>query len=217
MMLFADGIQVVISVVVLIIGFIGWLMQIAGQQNQPKQQARRPRPPRPNAGGPQAGGGDRLRDEIEVFLNEVSDRPDGGPKERPARPRPAAFNDEIAIEVIEEEPTPRPAPKRKPGRPAEKREHLHSELEDRHLKKMERSEFDDVKRHVGEYMPHSESSRAESAFGDQPMTGVRKETFRSSLAPQTSADIRAVFEDPTRVREAIVVSEILQKPRVLRR
>jgi hypothetical protein len=56
----------VISVAILIIGFLGWIrQQIAQHQPPPAPPPRPPRPPR---------GEDRVQDEIEIFLQEVGSR-----------------------------------------------------------------------------------------------------------------------------------------------
>ncbi len=83
----AVGVETLISIAVLLMGVVGWIVQMA-QQGKAQQAARRP-----NAGNQNAGGGDeKLRDEIDSFLQDVAGR---RKKDRPAvagndRPQPAA-------------------------------------------------------------------------------------------------------------------------------
>lgn len=103
----ANGaIEAAISIAVLVIAFIGWLVQIVGQAKgtQPKAPNGRPaagqRPARAE-GKPQRPRDDRLQSEIDSFLREVST----GKKTREKKGK-----EEVAVEVIplsEEAPPPR--------------------------------------------------------------------------------------------------------------
>ncbi|MCH7870604.1 MAG: hypothetical protein IID33_02785 [Planctomycetes bacterium] len=75
-----------LSTVILIVMFLGWIMNLLSKQNKPAPPAlgRRRQPPR-------RGGDDQLQSEIDSFLQEV-----GGeqPRERV---------DEVAIEIVADE------------------------------------------------------------------------------------------------------------------
>lgn len=98
----ANGaIDAAITIAVLVIAFIGWLVQIAGQAKTPQGgPANRPRPagqrPRPQvANRPrQRPRDERLQSEIDAFLRDVS-----------AGRKPVAQEDEIEIEVIADDET----------------------------------------------------------------------------------------------------------------
>ncbi|MGH7127873.1 MAG: hypothetical protein ACREIV_04855, partial [Planctomycetaceae bacterium] len=69
---------VVITIVVTVLGFLGWLMNMAGGANKnapPPPPARPRRPPR---------AADSLQEQIDVFLQEAG----GRPRRRPPAPSP---------------------------------------------------------------------------------------------------------------------------------
>ena len=112
----AIGVETLISIAVLLMGVIGWVVQMAQQGKA--QQARRPplqpgNRPAQNAGGGNAGGADeKLRGEIDSFLQEVAGRRAGqrdGPRgepNRPDAPRPRRGPED----PFEEPPRRRPKP-----------------------------------------------------------------------------------------------------------
>ncbi|MFH5806558.1 hypothetical protein [Alienimonas sp. DA493] len=85
----AIGVETLISIAVLLMGVVGWIVQMA-QQGKAAQAARRPNPNAPQ-NRPAGGADEKLRDEIDSFLQEVAgrrgqnrggDRPQGPPQRR---------------------------------------------------------------------------------------------------------------------------------------
>ncbi|QDT17723.1 hypothetical protein [Alienimonas californiensis] len=68
----AVGVETLISIAVLLMGVVGWIVQMA-QQGKAAQAARRPNPNAP-ANRPAGGADEKLRDEIDSFLQEVAGR-----------------------------------------------------------------------------------------------------------------------------------------------
>lgn len=96
----ANGaIEAAISIAVLVIAFIGWLVQLVGQAKGPQppaptgRQGAGQRPAR-NTANPSRPRDERLQSEIDSFLKEVS----SGRKSRPTD------DEEVAVEVVTEEP-----------------------------------------------------------------------------------------------------------------
>ena len=105
----APGIETLISIAVLLMGVIGWVVQLA-QQGKAQQANRRPPGPNPNqnprpAGGAAGGADEKLRNEIDSFLQEVSGRRAG---QRPANQNPPARRGP---------PDPFEEPRRQPPKP----------------------------------------------------------------------------------------------------
>ncbi|NNJ24587.1 hypothetical protein [Alienimonas chondri] len=101
----AVGAETLISIAVLLMGVVGWVVQMA-QQGKANNAARRP-----NAGGGNraAGGGDeKLRDEIDSFLQEVAGRRN---QNRPANRPEAAAKRRGPIDPFEEPPQRRRPPR----------------------------------------------------------------------------------------------------------
>lgn len=108
---FADA----ISLVILVVAFLGWLMSLIGEKQAPQRPARRPQP---NPGRRPAGN-ERLRNEIDVFLEQV-----GGQRQSGSGTAPAPGNrEENPIEIVEPSDRQRPAENRGPKprpRPADR-------------------------------------------------------------------------------------------------
>ena len=172
----AVGLDVIVSIAVLATGIIGWIVQLI-QQN-------RAAPPRANRGLNQPNrppAEDRLRDEIDSFLSEVSGQKKPAENRRPGpedpfeepprrRPRPAPASD--VPDFLGGGPSPPPTtaanrppmrdrPPRRvaPERPSAPRtiapppKPQRKQLRDRHLAKLAKSELGgDLKRHVDRYM-----------------------------------------------------------------
>lgn len=231
-LLLADAIEVVVSLVVLAIGFIGWISQIIGAS---KQAAEKRGPGRPAAGGGGQGGGGRpanagsdpLRNEIEAFLKEVQSKAGGEPSPRPApprrEPRPAAA--EVAdeeIEFLDEPPARRAEPEPTRGGRLEER-HLESTLADRHLPEMKpkrrRTDSAAIEREVDRRVAEQkrqllEANRATErrlADAEAQLSDLRDRAAAGTRA--RAGSIRAMLADPTSVRDAIVVAEILERPK----
>lgn len=270
----ANGaVEAAISIAVLVIAFIGWLMQIIGQAkgNSPNAPANRPRPAgprdtrpagprdvRPAGAGPrdarpQAGGtrDDRLRSEIDAFLREVS----GG------RATTAPEENEVALEVLpdeeESQEQPRrlvssrtesvrretPPPQRTPAPPSppptrgelsswdreqsKRRDRVLSELSKRHLAST--SFGRDLQEHIEQSAAESHELRQEKEKAERRLAETRAElrsvraevaagsAFSPVASVATGNRFAALLRSRNTVKDAIVVNEILSRPRVLRR
>ncbi|QDT65699.1 hypothetical protein [Calycomorphotria hydatis] len=225
--LFADGaIQVAISIAVLVIGFIGWVMQMANQNKQvqggqPRRQQR-----------PQAGN-DKLRDEIEVFLQEVTGNQQQEQKPRKRTPRRRRVQqpeqqEEFAIEVVEEPPKPVKRRRKQSDdkeltdwdrRQQKRRKKLEAQLEKRHLQ--EKKLGSELSDHVQEYMAEKNQSDTDSYSSSsisrdrENLTGniVREQVAQTGSA----AAVVALLKSPQGIRNAVAISEILARPRALRK
>ncbi|HEX6986018.1 MAG TPA: hypothetical protein VF170_11615 [Planctomycetaceae bacterium] len=259
----ANGaIEAAISIAVLVIAFIGWLVQIVGQAKgpQPPGPANRPRPvaqrpPGPRPGGPpdrpQPRRDERLQSEIDAFLREVA----GGR-------RPKREEEEVAIEIIPDEELPDEEPRRLAPRggqffpPSEatvppitaapasptaaaptgqlsewdreqqrRRERLLSTLSERHLEATPLGQ--DLRRHVEQTMAESLRLRQEKEQAERRLAEARAEirAMRAEAvagpagAPASAAAGRsrfaALLKNRRTVKDAIVINEILGRPRGL--
>jgi hypothetical protein len=236
----ANGaVEAAITVAVLIITFIGWLIQIAGQaKGQQPGPANRPRPPMPRPGAPPANRprprDERLQTEIDAFLRDVA----GGRK-------PAAKEDkedeDVAIEIIEDDApaaTRRIVPDVPAATPAgqlsewdreqqRKRERLLSTLAERHL--ISTPLGADVTKHVEQYMKESLQLRQEKEQVEKRLAEANAElrALRAQSATTTGATARPGAQAAVRVKDllrnrrtvkdAIVINEVLGRPKALSR
>jgi hypothetical protein len=215
-----DFIGILIFILFIVISVVG---QIAAKWREAQEQARRragqrplPRPapaPAPRAAGqPRAGAGqDPLKDEIGEFLRRAAERrgaaqgrpgpppPPPPPQARPAQmPAARRVEEPIDVEIVEVRPplSRRPTKQvRQPlGTPRTAAEALGHDIEQadermaEHLHKV----FD----HDVGTLRHAQSSV--QVHGPLPQT--------------TAAGLAAMFSDPTRLRQAILMNEILQRP-----
>jgi hypothetical protein len=225
----ADAWGTLISIAFLVIAFIGWIMNLVNNQNQPPAPADRGRPRRPPR--PQER---KLQSEIDLFLEEVSGR------------RPEAAQIEVFEPPAEEadthvsamnEPRP-PKPRRKPvGSGIKQRQmagsgQLEHGLRDQMAERRESRRLADT---VKRQQEQGSSSRAEShmsLFRDDADLGTYRDesqvgTFRDDEAKAVkqqalehlqqqqiqASSLAALLRNPAGMRQAIVLSEILMRPR----
>ncbi|MCA9026300.1 MAG: hypothetical protein KDA86_13925 [Planctomycetaceae bacterium] len=210
----------------LLISFIGWIMNLINAQNpppQPKQPARRPVPR------------DRkVQNEIEAFLQEAMGRRAPDQQQRPQV-------DEI--EIIEPAPQrrrpPQPQPSRKkarkPATPSSSLPQPSSQpgesLSSRHLSSSPKL-GQGVRSHADEHMrsrladqiqqdlPHLVSQGVSQHLGEFRADDVdtRREVapfVSSRAAVKDVTGLIASIRKPSEMRKAIILQEILSKPRVL--
>jgi hypothetical protein len=227
--------------IMLAIGFISWLVNMANQKQKQPPPAQAPRPPRPRD--------DKLRSEIDVFLQEVSGRK---PKEEP-----------VAIEIVSEEeirrrrvvkkPIPRetptarppaslakprtqpsvfkelsvkppqvPQPRRRPGAELAERHAidpsgLSTNLE-AHLKTYMAP--DRIEQGVQQHIPHEIERRVErnlGSFGDKQQSAQAAPEQARPAQPVSAADVVKFLRDPGGMRRSILVNEVLSRPVGLRK
>lgn len=195
-LLFAANFGTVITLVIILISFIGWIINLVNEKA--KQQPRRPAPP----ANPPRGGGDRFQQEIDRFLQQVGGRPAA------ARPAPA---EEVMIEVVPEEELLL--------RRREERRRKLSELEDRH---MQTSHFGEGFRAQDSLNEDSLDEKVNMDVGDRISAVVEADFGESKtdlVAPVVGParvqpnEIVQLLRDRNSVRKAIIVNEILTRPR----
>lgn len=243
----AAGIGDAISVIILVIAFLGWLLSLIGGKNQAPRGGGggAHRPPRPRD--------DRISQEIDAFLREVSGskRPQPGPQRRPPP-------DEVPIEIVpEEERRPRLAERtrmqaRRVQRQASQQPPVSSPRrtgieagapattqtqQQRRLSTISgRKTFDSdelgaqIRKHLAQYMDEhridedvqkdlrravDESVRQHLGAFSEGEAGV--EPARSAAGASTRPGQMIQFlRNPTGIRQAIVLNEVLSPPVALR-
>lgn len=217
--LLAVGLEEVIGLIVVVLTILGSLINFLSGKNlpqQPRPQQRRP-PQQPVRG-------DKISNEIEVFLQEVTGRkPPQRPAERPV-PRQATPPEQPAAQrrVIAPRPVAPPpsAPERKVLQPATQtsatplseraapgsqdlgssvRTHINEYMDPKRLEKQVAADMRDtvaatVQAHLGQ-------------FSGEKLTGVRKENQRV----QQTHPIVALLRNPDGVRQAILIKEVLER------
>jgi hypothetical protein len=189
--LFADA-GAVVGLLVLIFTVVGWLVNLANSQNNPPAPPpNRPRPPRPK--------GDRVQNEIDIFLQEVRGKniPDEDVVLESLPPEPARQP---------RRPVPQPPPHEQP-RPASRgrlaphvESHVGETLASHHLAA-----------HVGEAQPSLDRPDPRTA-GEM----VALPTLGGQSPKQAGTPIVALFRNRESIQQAILVNEILSKPKSMR-
>lgn len=211
----------------LLISFIGWIMNLINAQNpppQPKQPARRPAPR------------DRkVQNEIEAFLQEAMGRraPD-------QQPKPDGDEIEILQPAAPRRRPPQQQPRRKPKKPAAPVPPLAQPtaqpgvtLSSRHLSASSdlgqgiRSHADQISKsrladQVQQDLPHLVSQGVGQHLGEFRADDVdpRREVapfVSSRAAVKDVTGLMASLRKPAEMRKAIILQEILSKPRVLQK
>lgn len=228
----------IIGIIVFAVG--SWVArQIASRQAgnapgppvAPRQQA--PRPPQRAAGRPAAArAGGEPRDEVEEFLRRVADRRAGAkPREvevlEPQQPRPSRLQPQpaapVEAEVIEVERTLAKEPVFR-GSSVSQHVDVHLGEDDvddvRRLNEPRLSSSPDLsddvmEKHIHEVFDHQVGSLAQSPIGGQPAEPPAPKTGRrKGELPQTAAaGLAALLADTHSLRRAIVINEILTRPK----
>ena len=218
--LIADGEGVLFFLIVILFTVIGGLTQLFKKLQEGQQDPRRPRPgPRPahRPGGVRPGGAranvppgrDPVRDEVQQFLREAADRR-GGPRPQQARrvgPPPA----ERPI-VLEEVPEPDSVAEHvRQQVPGQRFGDLSSDVGE-HLART----GEVVEEHVHKVFDHRvgrlEGTPGESAYAAQAEEAESPEDRIDALPQTAAAGLAAMLAEPTSLRRAILLSEILQRP-----
>jgi regulator of replication initiation timing len=242
----ANGaVETAITIAVMVIAFIGWLVQLANQKAKPPGPINRPqpigqRPPAAPVNRPQARPRDeRLQSEIDTFLREVAT----------GRKAPPQEVEEDAIEVIEDDEPQHPFRRVTPAAAAatttaqapapagqvsdwdreqqRRRERLLSTLGERHIESTPLGA--ELRKHVEQYMHESVQLRKEKdqverrlAEAHAEIRAMRAQTAASpGAAPVTAggskSQVAALLKNRRSVKDAIVINEVLGRPKGLRR
>ena len=212
-----DWIGVVVFLVIMIISAIS---QMAGN----KKEAPRPPAPRPRAQPParpaQAGGGGQqgpIARELEEFLRRAGGHPQGRPPQQAGVP-----------------PQPRPAARPPVARPAQARPVVAQPVEPENIDELEviESVADHVGHNVGGLQEKldrrtdqpaglsNDFNRPMGQFGSDPAQATQAGALVEpgsqgefeSLPPTVAAGMAAILTTPTSLRQAILLSEIIQRP-----
>jgi hypothetical protein len=209
---------------ILIISFIGWLSNIITSQQKPKAPQAARQQPRPRD--------KRVQDEIDAFLKEAT----GQERQKPQRP---AGRDQVLsadeIEVVGKPQQRRPAPKPKPaGKPAASpvpkrpepsraapgatmaQRHLAADTLGKDLQQHVRAHM--LERPVGIALPSASTTASRlGVFSGDQSTGRKaaEETLRRASTP--ASELLTLLRGPSGVRQAIILGEVLRRPRFTRR
>jgi hypothetical protein len=196
---FAAGPETVITIAVILISFIGWIINLVNEKA--KQQPKRMQPP----ANPKRGGDDRFQQEIDRFLQQVGGRP------APARPTPA---EDIMIEVVPEEEILQ-------RRREKRRRNKLSQIEDHHMQTTELGAG--VRSRVDADMADAISDKVRLDVGDRIAAVVEADFGESKtdlVAPLVGPgaikphEIVQLLRDRNGIRNAIMINEILtRRPR----
>ena len=188
---FADA-SAVVGLLVLIFTVVGWLVNLANSQNNPPAAPpNRPRPPRPK--------GERVQNEIDIFLREV--RGETVPQE------------DVILESVPPQPVQQRTRQAPPPLPQEMPRSARTPLG---------SVTPQVESHVGGLASHHLASSvgkpAEPMQFADPRTAGEMVALQSlgGQTPKQAGPIINLFRSQNSIRQAILVSEILAKPKALR-
>jgi hypothetical protein len=214
-----EAIGVVVVIVFILISFLGQLLGKLreGRRAQPKG------PRGPQAQGPgRPGGRDALRDELDEFLRGAKARRPANqpqaarqPAPRPAAPRPPErrrpTQDVVAVEVIEE------------PRDAGVADHVRRRMADEQLRQAHPAVGGGIARaerqadsRLHQLFDHGIGSLV-GAAGESggPVQPIEAGSLEYGIAPvpiTVAAGLAAMLAHPGNLRQAIVLSEILQRP-----
>ncbi len=217
--LLAVGLEEIIGLIVVVLTILGSLVNFLSGKNQPQQ-------PRPQQRRPpqQPMRGDKISNEIEVFLQEVTGRkPPQRPAERPV-PRQVSPPEQPPAprRVVAPRPaaTPKPAPERKVLQPVATQPS--TSLSDR-IPPGSQDLGSSVRTHINEYMDPKRLEKQVAAdmrdtvaatvqahlgqFSGDELTGVRKEKSKV----QKMHPLVALLRNPDGVRQAILIKEVLER------
>jgi hypothetical protein len=208
---------------ILIISFIGWLSNIISSQQKPKAPQAPRQQPRPRD--------KRVQDEIDAFLKEAT----GQGRQKQQRPpgRDQVFSAED-IEVVGKPQRAAPKPKAKPANkpapsPAAKRaepsraapgasmaqRHLAADTLGKDLQQHVRTHM--AERPAGVSSPSASTASRLGTFTAEQSTGRKAadETLRRASTP--ASELLKLLRGPSGVRQAIILGEVLRRPRLTRR
>ena len=214
-MLFANAVGDVITLIVLAITFLGWIVNLVSAKNKlPPQQAGRPRPP-----APPRPRNDKLQDEINIFIEDLSQRDKsreskptapagkgnagaaGGRRKKPAEPQRPQVKAPPKRRVPGEEVVNRPSIfTEKLGSGV--REHASANVDPQRLAKEVAADVGDrVKQSVSEHL---------GTFSGGVAPPMR--TTSTGAAVPVVNELIARLRNPATIREAFVINAILARP-----
>jgi hypothetical protein len=201
-------VQFLVPIVAMIIYVINQLLSGAGKQGPktlPQQQRGRNRQQQPRQD---------VNDEVRDFLQRASERrsesrPPSPPQE-PARPTRRLQPQSIEIvdaEVVDDPPTGA-------GVRSHVSQHLNTRDFDQRAAQMGQGEKNDraMQSHMHKVFDHQLGSLAPAATSDPPMPQDDSQGSDNSNSAGTAQGLIALLRDPSQVRQAIIMNEILRRP-----
>ena len=219
-LLAAPDISTWITLIFVILGFLGWIMNLAGSKNPPPpaRSGRAPgAPPRPQP----RNRDERIQSEIDIFLQEV------GAKKRPSEPKPVEADEPTRTRApLRREPfarttaeaeapvapvLPAAEPERQRLAPSQLgsavREHVSQHLQGARLEQHVKQQLETVvERAVEHHIGARDRTDRQSAFGKDD----------SERAPTPEHSMIQTLRSPAGMRQAMILSEILGPPPSLR-
>lgn len=215
-MLFANAVGDVITLIVIAITFLGWIINLVSAKNKmPPPPAGRPRPP-----APPRPRNDKLQDEINIFIEDLSQRDKtreskptaptakgnagapGGRRKRPAEPQ-------------QPPPVKSPPKRRVPGdevvnRPSILRERLGSGVREHAAANVDPQRLaQEVAADVGDRVKQSVSEHLGTFSGG--VAPPMRTTSMGAAAPVTN-EMVARLRNPATIRDAFIINAILARP-----
>jgi hypothetical protein len=202
-----DEIRLIFFLVIMVIGIFRAILKKASNQE-------------PAANRPDPGRQQRVQSEIDAFLSEVgaSRQQQQAPERRQPPQRPQA-------QPQARQQRPRPQRPARPARPVQQPQpvpqqslrdrHLDSSIDDHVIEYLPDEPFDIVDSPVDELVEAHIVESVDSHLGDRAMEmpgGTR--THRSKPVAESLIQL---LRSPEGVRQAILVNEVLSKPRILRK
>lgn len=217
----AIEVDTILGFVFVVVWVIAWLFKLAtGQTQKGPPVPNRPRPPaRPRD--------ENLQDEIDIFIQEV------GPKKATRRPPAATGRPPATAKPGTAGPKPQPQPAKTSApatRPAPRRVRPGEEISSRRMPDTEQSMGAGVKQHLSQHMAERVSKEAAAYLQPKVEQSVTEHLGRSTTAgvaqltvpaPATAVSRNAMhsgggftelFQNPTSLRQAMVISLILSPP-----
>lgn len=208
-----------ITLIFVIIGFLGWIMNLTSNKNAPPPAApARPRPPQPRA----QARDERIQSEIDIFLQEVGGRKPA----RRAEPRERIVEEppEPPARRLVERPAPQPTPE--PVRTTTLRREAVAKAEHRvgsgdlgttvreHVARyMETARIDQsVKQHLSTVIDRAVQQHLGS-LGQEQAAQLAAAVDVAAKAPEGTHPIVGLLRDPKGLRNAVLISEVLGPPR----
>jgi cell division protein FtsN len=204
-----------ITLIFVILGFLGWIMNLTSNKNAPPPA----RPRQPDAGGRPPNRDERIQSEIDIFLQEVGGRKPKRPE--PAReraveqPAPPARRPVARRPVAEAPRTADPPRLEPPARPAHRvgsgelgtgvREHLARQIELDRAELATKQPLSTVAERISQH--HLGSLGQKEAAPAATVPEVAAATLQAALP------LHRLLRDPNGLRNAVLISEILGPPR----
>jgi len=185
---FAVDMDTLLTVVLVVIMILSWLIKFVNSQQKPPAAGGRPRPPRPRD--------THLSNEIDNFLQEVTGSGRKKPKKTPLPKRTQPNSS-----TVERRPA-RDSNRLESGIPS----HLADSTENR------------ISHQVEDYLKHDVNERVTEQLGSFSGgdTALSTATPLRRTSPAGARKIVDLLRDPVGIRQAIVINELLSRPKALR-